>query len=744
MSKINDQMFDEKDIRPIEKLNHDSLRDLNFTVETASPFPTSTISLTKAETMNQVTSITSTTLSHEIGPSGRQAILIDGAIVVTSDQQKLSKGTGDKQILSETLYSSGDVSINRETVTAIQHPFTRNEPGGGRVFGYADQYDRMIVINTGAGDDKIEISQRNDGSLNADINGQIFHIVLAEGQQLAIRSGDGHDRIVAADNVTIGMDVRGGGGDDTITTGQGADRVDGGLGDDAILTKAGRDDVFGNSGNDEIDAGVGHDQAHGGDGNDVLKGSFGRDYLDGGQGKDVIEGGSANDILVGGQGNDTLHGQDGDDRVYTGAGNDVVDNAVGQDVVYGQSGEDKLTVKNEAEESFKHVEMAKEVGTSIIVEGSAEFQQRVQSDLDFLRSSPQGRIVLEQLDIAAAKNPSNHVTISEMANEQNGLAWAYDVKTNTVDEKNGYFQHTYPDEQGADAVLTRDASGQLIPGAGTSSRIEYNPSFHADILPVSAVTLLHELSHAYNQVTGTAYPGKIHGPFDDTGVSYMEFQATGLPHDSPGYSFPGAQGESNTNPSTENALRKEMGLPLRDSYTIPEGWDGGMGSPTSNIPPDSDRTGEQTAYGGNQRLATSQTNVVSHARNPDDDDPSGNLTQMFRHPLYAQAQSALDNKGMSREYAHVVYASALSAGLTTIDNLEPGKKIAGANGEDTRNYFVFGQRSSIGQEYAMFNEKDLDRPQTTSANLASDVLMKTEAQKQTLPEAEQYRSRSFS
>jgi hypothetical protein len=324
--------------------------------------------------------------------------------------------------------------------------------------GSANQYDRMVVINTGAGDDEVNISQRQDGSLDAEINGQKFHIVLGPDRELAIRSGDGRDRIVAFDSVTVGMDVRGGAGDDTITTGQGIDRVDSGLGNDSIVTNAGRDDVFGNSGNDVIDTGDGHDQARGGDGDDVLRGGRGRDYLDGGQHRDVIEGGSANDVLVGGQGDDTLRSQEGDDRVYTGSGQDRVDNAAGHDVVYGQTSEDTITAAKDAGKSVTDVDMTERVGSSVKVVGSDEFRQRVESDLEFLRSSPEGRKLLEQLDVAASENPDRVVTINEMANERNGRSWPYDEAAGGYNN-NGYFQHSYPDDGSGEPVMPEQIAG---------------------------------------------------------------------------------------------------------------------------------------------------------------------------------------------------------------------------------------------------------------------------------------------
>lgn len=510
--------------------------------------------------------------SDQTAPAN-QPIALNGAAVVPAAQQNTTTLADGKQVTASTLYSASGITITRENVNIGISPVD------GQPTGPADQFNNTVVINTGSADDKVNVSQRRVGSsdvLDVDVNGQKFQITLAPGQELGIRTGDGNDVITAANNVTVNMDVRAGAGNDTVTTGQGNDRVDGGLGNDTIKTNGGRDDVFGNSGNDTIDAGDGHDQVHGGDGNDTIRGGRGRDYLDGGRGNDVIEGGTGNDILVGGQGDDTLRSQGGNDRVYTGAGKDKVENAAGNDVVYGQS-EDTLTAGRGAKNDPKNVDMTQNVGSSITIQGSPEFQQRVQSDMDFLRSSPEGRGLLAEIDAAAARNPANTVTITEMTNEHNGFAVGSSF--------NDTFLRNTPDAGGnPTSALILDAQGRAIAGPGSASTIAYNPSSHSDQFPVSAGTLFHELSHAYNHVTGTMYPGRQRAPGDDRGTPFAEHQVVGLPGTPAPHNFPGGNGPSNTNPFTENDLRTEMGLPLRPSYVLPSTWDGGLGSPTAMAP----------------------------------------------------------------------------------------------------------------------------------------------------------------
>lgn len=461
---------------------------------------------------------------------------------------------------TQELFRNGDVSITRETTTAPGGPFAGTPTS-------QMQYGNMVVINTGAGDDTVNVAQRKDGTLDVDVNGQKYHITLAPGQELGVRSGDGND-VVRAANVSVNMDVYGGAGNDTITTGKGRDRVDGGAGNDTINTGAGRDDVFGNSGNDTIDAGSGHDVVYGGDGNDTLRGGKGRDYIEGGAGNDVMEGGSGNDVLSGGLGDDTLRGDKGNDRVYTGAGKDTIDNKSGNDVVYGQTADDTMTAAKGAKNTVTNVDMTTPLGSSITVTGSAEFQQRINADIEMLRSSPDGRQMLAQLD-ATGKS----LTISELPNVRNGGA---------TPAGGGNFLQT---------VTAPDGTTSVVPGTGTNSSIAFNPSNHDDRFPNSVVVLYHEMSHAYNHMTGTRQQGTHNAPGTiDHGTNNREMQAVGLNNTGLSFNFPGGTGATTTNPTalTENGLRGEMGLPLRPSYnfttTGPNAWTGGLGSPDSAAP----------------------------------------------------------------------------------------------------------------------------------------------------------------
>lgn len=473
--------------------------------------------------------------------AGPTPIVINGGTVPPgSPAADTSRSTPDgKGIVSQELFRQGDIVISREQVT------------GG------DQFADTLVINGGAGDDNVRVSQRGNGVLDVTINGQPFEITLAAQQQLGVRGGDGNDVIHAASNVRVNMDVQGGDGNDTITTGRGRDRVDGGAGDDVINTGRGRDDVFGNTGNDTIDAGAGNDVVYGGDGDDILRGGQGRDYIEGGRGADTLEGGQGNDILSGGQDNDILRGGQGNDRIYTGAGADTVDNRAGRDTVYGQSGEDTVTATRGARNTQVEVDMTTHVGASVTVAaGSSDaFRQRVEADLDMLRSSNNGREMLAELDrnANAFTGTGHSVSITELSNEMNGYAGP--SLTN-------------------DAFLQTDpATGVTTRGAGMDSVISYNPSFHSDFFETPTVVLHHEMSHAYNITGGTLQQGVYSGTGPDSGsVRNFERQAVGLDNSGVAFDFDrnAATPDTKTNPAnlTENGMRDEMGLARRQNYSV--------------------------------------------------------------------------------------------------------------------------------------------------------------------------------
>lgn len=204
------------------------------------------------------------------------------------------------------------------------------------------------------------------------------------GVPVEVRGGDGNDALSTASgddvldggagNDTLdagaGSDVlRGGAGDDQLSAGTGDDDVDGGdgvdaidgdLGNDHLVSGAGSDLIDAGAGDDLVDAGDGDDEVSGGDGGDVLVGAAGRDRitgdegadridggfgdddLDGGGGSDDVRGGGGNDLLQTTDGDDVLRGEDGDDRLEGGDGANLLEGGSGNDAINGYGGADRI------------------------------------------------------------------------------------------------------------------------------------------------------------------------------------------------------------------------------------------------------------------------------------------------------------------------------------------------------------------------------------------------------------------
>jgi Ca2+-binding RTX toxin-like protein len=339
--------------------------------------------------------------------------------------------------------------------------------------------------------------------------------------------GDGDDRLEAG----AGDDtVDGGGGNDVVRGGADTDNAYGREGDDVVDGGAGRDYVDGGAGADRLTGGLGDDTVYGLSGADTVDGGAGQDYLEGGADNDTITGGAGDDMISGGRGDDTVTAGGGNDRIYTGPGRDTVAAGGGGDQVYAQA-EDTVT----GAERTLHVEVSDQA-RFIRIEGSPEFVERVQADLDMLRASPTGQQMLGNLE--RAHEDSRH--------------WFYDGDGLTIRELRDENGHANVDES--------------LFGAHEQWNIEYNPSFDTlhDGPPV--VVLYHEMAHVYDYANDTLAEGVYTGP-DNPNVNNRERVAAGLPidHDDDP-STPIRIDPRHPYQYTENGLREELGAPHRPSY----------------------------------------------------------------------------------------------------------------------------------------------------------------------------------
>jgi len=202
-------------------------------------------------------------------------------------------------------------------------------------------------VNTGAGDDRIEVAMKSNGASKAwnnmftiDSGAGNDAIVMTNSKNsnytsIDINAGSGDDVIdisaVSAGSTDVSRVINGGSGNDFVLGSDSADFIDGGTENDYIM---------GNGGNDILSGGTGNDFIDGGTGNDTINGGTGRDMLLGGEGNDVIEAGYGNDIIEGGSGEDRLFGDAGDDLIDGGIGEDIIAGGEGNDILIGSEGED--------------------------------------------------------------------------------------------------------------------------------------------------------------------------------------------------------------------------------------------------------------------------------------------------------------------------------------------------------------------------------------------------------------------
>jgi hypothetical protein len=417
-----------------------------------------------------------------------------------------------------------------------------------------------IVIDAGAGNDNVSVTRTATGGVTVNVNGAERTFTGADANRLTIRAGDGNDTINVSPDVTVRLTLEGGDGNDTIRGGGGNDTIRGGNGDDTIEAAGGNDTVYGGAGrdylngslgNDRLYGGTGDDVVYGGDGNDTVQGNAGDDYLEGSRGNDTVYGGAGRDVLSGGLGDDTLRGGDGNDVLYAGGGTDRLYGDRGTNRLYAQSGD--TTQASSARRGIRNtvveVELAGTPGTSVTVNGSAEFRERVEADLEMLRSSPLGRQMLTSFDTSGRT-----VTIQETAGGNNA-----DWTRRTIPGAPQPFLNTATGAAGTpdDATIGYNTSRISLPGADAWRR---RP-------PV--VGLYHEMAHVYDITHGTFQPGAYNGvDTADHGINNNEREATGLrvDHDNDP-TTPERTVPQHPDDLTENAFRRELGQTRRGSYS---------------------------------------------------------------------------------------------------------------------------------------------------------------------------------
>lgn len=476
----------------------------------------------------------------------------------------------DPRTVVTPIRTTPEVTITRET---IPNEDSNRQPDA-----------EFVVIDAGDGDDQMQITrdqQTRDVVVN--VNGEEHRFTGQDAARLKIRAGDGNDTITVAPDVRISFVIEGGAGDDNITGGAGNDRIEAGAGSDTVNGGDGRDYINGNDGNDRLFGATGNDVIYGGAGDDVLEGNEGNDYLEGSRGLDRLAGNDGNDILSGGLDDDTLEGGAGDDTFYAGQGRDRLygttaadtdpANAAGTDRFFAQ--EEDEVVQNQNSTRITVALTGTPGSRAIRIEGTPEFVERIEADLEMLRSSPNGRQMLDAFDRAYDDSRSSFADVPVIGGMFN------DGNTVTIrelpDVNNGYADWSRRTTGGPHPFLDGNQ-----PGPSDDATISYNPQFQSESFHNPVVVLYHEMSHSYNVVTGTFQNGTYTGPGPDgpvrdangneiaPGIRNNERQAVGLDNSGTPYDFDGDPNTppttANPRPLTENGLRDELRLPPRTSY----------------------------------------------------------------------------------------------------------------------------------------------------------------------------------
>ena len=490
---------------------------------------------------------------------------LDAPVTLVQDGSRwIFPGTEDDDYV-RVVTEGGHTFIEVGTVTVVngrrELRWTRQQ--------LTDDQARNLVLRTGGGNDFVGISPDVQVSIT-------------------VWSGDDNDAIgMPGQNVSSRL---GGSGGDRIFAGDGHDRVEGGAGDDRIYAGDGTDYVDGQRGNDRVVGGDGNDTVYGGHDNDTIEGGAGDDYLEGGSGDDTLRGGGDRDILSGGRGTDDLHGGDGDDDLFGGREADTVEGGMGNDKVTAETS-DTVT----GAEARVTIELTGDPGTTGIDFGSkpdwmtdAEWDawnERLDSDIEFLRTTQSGRAGLEALD--QASHDSNSWWNPFDGNDQVRILPYTPWDGGDPDPAN--FDEYVNAMLNSEQVPGEDANHAGPPdslvrfdrsyaGAGIISYGQANASDHSFGPP--SLTLQHELSHAFDEMHGGVEDGdenftEIRRDANGNELGRSEIpraEVNSVGFDTDGNGDPDTidtdDGTDHPDAFTENALRAELRKPRRDSYTM--------------------------------------------------------------------------------------------------------------------------------------------------------------------------------